>query len=99
MFEINPFLNAATNDVGACVNPPDAGYDTWPPPALTAGKNPKLMLRQIVRSYASRVGHGLFSHIVSGAQRLPDGNTLICSDAEGHVIEVTPAGDAVWEVP
>ena len=48
VFEINPFLNAATNDVGACVNPPDASYNTWPPPAPTAGKNPKLMSRQIV---------------------------------------------------
>jgi hypothetical protein len=97
VFEINPFLNALTNDTGVYVNPPDAGYNTWPPPAATSGKNAKLMSRQIVWSYSSKSSHGMFSHIGSSAHRLPNGNTLICSDTEGHIIEVTPAGDAVWE--
>ena len=97
VFEINPFLNALTNNTGVYVNPPDAGYNTWPPPAATAGKNAKLMSRQIVWSYSSKASHGMFSHIGSSAQRLPNGNTLVCSDTEGHIIEVTPAGDAVWE--
>jgi hypothetical protein len=55
------------------------------------------MSRQIVWSYSSKVSHGMFSHIGSGAQRLPNGNTLICADTEGHILEVTPAGDVVWE--
>ncbi len=97
VFEINPFLNALTNDTAAYVNPPAAGYNTWPPPAPTSGKNPKLMSRQIVWSYSSKASHGMFSHIGSSAQRLPNGNTLVCADTEGHIIEVTPAGDAVWE--
>lgn len=96
VFEINPFLNALTNDTGAYVNPPDAGYNTWVSPAA-AGRTPKLMSRQIVWSYSSKSSHGMFSHIGSSAYRLPNGNTLICSDTEGHIIEVTPAGDAVWE--
>ena len=78
------------------MNPPDAGYDTWVSPA-SAGRTPKLMSRQIVWSYSSKSSHGMFSHIGSSAHRLPNGNTLICSDTEGHIIEVTPAGDAVWE--
>ncbi len=97
VFEINPFLNALTNDTGAYVNPPAAGYNTWPPPAPTSGKNPKLMSRQIVWSYASKASHAMFSHIGSSAQRLPNGNTLICSDTEGHILETTPVGDVVWE--
>jgi hypothetical protein len=97
VFEINPFLDAAATDTGAYVNPPDAGYNTWLPPSPTSGKSPKLMSRQIVWSYASKASHGMFSHIGSSAQRLPNGNTLICSDTEGHIIEVTPDGDAVWE--
>jgi len=34
---------------------------------------------------------------VSGAQRLENGNTLICEGKEGRIIEVTPEGDIVWE--
>ncbi len=97
VFEINPFLNAAALDTGAYVNPPDAGYDSWLPAAATAGKNTKLMSRQIVWHYASKASHGMFSHIGSSAQRLPNGNTLICSDTEGHILEATPTGDVVWE--
>jgi len=97
VFEINPFLDAVTNDTGSYVNPPVAGYNTWQPAVATAGKNPKLMSRQIVWSYASRASHGMFSHIGGSAQRLPNGNTLVCADTEGHIIEVTPGGDAVWE--
>jgi hypothetical protein len=39
----------------------------------------------------------MFSHIGSGAQRLANSNTLVCADTEGHIIEVTPSGEAVWE--
>jgi hypothetical protein len=35
---------------------------------------------------------------VSSAQRLPNGNTLICEGTEGRVIEVTPDKDIVWEL-
>ena len=96
VLEINPFLNSATNDTGAYVNPPDAGYTTSTEPAVS-GRTAKQWSRQIVWSYASRAGHGMFSHIGGSAQRLANSNTLICADTEGHLIEVTPAGEAVWE--
>ena len=96
-FEINPFLNALTNDTGSYVNPPAAGYNTWLPPVATTGKTAKLMSRQIVWSYSPKASHAMFSHIGGSVQRLPNGNTLICSDTEGHIIEVTSAGDVVWE--
>ena len=38
-----------------------------------------------------------FSGNISGAQRQPNGNTLICSGANGTIFEVTDGGDTVWE--
>ncbi|MFG0316957.1 MAG: aryl-sulfate sulfotransferase [Planctomycetota bacterium JB042] len=38
-----------------------------------------------------------YSGFISGAERLPNGNTLICEGAEGRVFEVTRAGDVVWD--
>jgi hypothetical protein len=37
-----------------------------------------------------------FAAIISGAQRLPNGNTLICYGVDGTFSEVTPAGVEVW---
>jgi hypothetical protein len=38
-----------------------------------------------------------YSAFISGAQRLPSGNTLICSGAPGRAFEVTREGQIVWE--
>jgi hypothetical protein len=38
-----------------------------------------------------------FSSYISGVQRLPNGNTLICEGLTGRIFEVTPSGDVVWE--
>ena len=38
-----------------------------------------------------------YSSHVSGAQRLPNGNTLICSGGQAWFFEVDPAGKTVWE--
>ena len=35
--------------------------------------------------------------LISGAQRLPNGNTLICSGINGTVFEVTPEKEMVWK--
>jgi len=37
-----------------------------------------------------------YSGNISGAQRQPNGNTLICEGASGHLFEVTDEGDVVW---
>eukprot|EP00438_Fugacium_kawagutii_P015927 Skav217908 [mRNA] locus=scaffold795:191158:192594:+ [translate_table: standard] len=42
-----------------------------------------------------RLGSFYCTHI-SGAQRLPNGNTLITMGPQGIVFEVTPAGEEVW---
>jgi hypothetical protein len=41
-------------------------------------------------------GPDLFSFFISGAQRLPNGNTLICEGDEGEFMEVNADGDLVW---
>jgi hypothetical protein len=38
-----------------------------------------------------------YAPFISGAQRLPNGNTLICSGPAGRLFEVTPAGEIVWD--
>jgi hypothetical protein len=40
---------------------------------------------------------GFFSHYISSAQRLPNGNTLIDEGADGRIFEVTPEHEIVWE--
>jgi hypothetical protein len=40
---------------------------------------------------------GFFSSFISGVQRLPNGNTLICEGALGRFFEVTVDGEIVWE--
>lgn len=39
---------------------------------------------------------GFTSANISGCQRLPNGNTMICSGAQGRIFEVTPAGTLAW---
>jgi len=46
-------------------------------------------------SYADK--ERFFSPFISGAQRLPNGNTFICEGARGRVFEVTPEGRVVWD--
>jgi formylglycine-generating enzyme required for sulfatase activity len=38
-----------------------------------------------------------FSSQISGAFRLPNGNTLICAGVYGELIEVTQSGEVVWK--
>ena len=39
----------------------------------------------------------LLSFRMGGAQRLPNGNTLICVSEQGVLVEVTPSGETVWK--
>lgn len=49
---------------------------------------------KLVWSYAAP---NFYSFNISGAQRLPNGNTLITEGTTGRVFEVTPGKDVVWE--
>jgi hypothetical protein len=63
--------------------------------ALTAGA--AFAPDEAVWSYAAPNKEDFFSKILSGAQRLPNGNTLICSGANGTVLEVTREKELVWK--
>ncbi len=96
IIEINPFLDGNGRDTGKYINSPDAGYrrETYD---HDTHNEPRQISKQIVWSYRSVNSHGFFSHIGSSGQRLPNGNTFICSDTEGHFFEVTAASKLVWE--
>ena len=47
--------------------------------------------------YTAATPSDFFNRYISGAQRLPNGNTLICDGVHGTLFEVTPAGKTVWK--
>jgi Spy/CpxP family protein refolding chaperone len=48
-------------------------------------------------SYTAQNKLDFYSMLISGAQRLPNGNTLICSGISGTVFEVTPEQEVIWK--
>jgi hypothetical protein len=52
---------------------------------------------EIVWDYRDNPPYNFFSSFISGAQRLPNGNTLITEGAFGRMFQVTPAKEVVWE--
>ena len=47
-------------------------------------------------TYKATPPTAFYSSEISGAQRLPNGNTLICEGIKGNLFEVTSAGETVW---
>lgn len=83
----------------------DNGYDRIPDPYPVLGSraveiNP--LTNKIVWQFDG--GKGVtnriqfFSSVVGGAQRLPNGNTLITDGPKGHIFEVTNDGRVVWDL-
>jgi hypothetical protein len=52
---------------------------------------------QIVWCYQDDPVENFYSSRISNAQRLPNGNTLICEGVFGRLFEVTAEGELVWE--
>lgn len=52
---------------------------------------------QLVWEYRGRPKESFFSPWQGYVQRLPNGNTLICESAKGHVFEINPGGSILWE--
>ncbi len=48
-------------------------------------------------SYSAPEKTDFFSMLISGAQRLPNGNTFVCSGNQGLLFEVTPDNNIVWQ--
>lgn len=65
----------------------DGGY------SYTDGFAPSTLIWEYVTDQPT----DFFAERVSGAQRLPNGNTLICDGPDGYFFEVTPDGEIVWE--
>jgi hypothetical protein len=56
-----------------------------------------LPTKHIVWKYQEKREYEFFSPRISNAQRLPNGNTLICEGDFGRIFEVTTDGELVWE--
>lgn len=53
--------------------------------------------KDLAWSFTTPTPTDMFSPAISGAQRLPNGNTLICSGIQAWTLEVTPQKRIVWE--
>jgi hypothetical protein len=53
--------------------------------------------RAPVWTYQAQDRHSFFAPFVSGAHRLPNGNTFVCAGTHGRYFEVSPEGAIVWE--
>jgi len=76
--------------------------DEWTPPVDAAGNytwvagsayGPK----DFTWNYKANPPSALYAEAISGAQRLPNGNTLICDGTHGTFLEVTSNGETVWK--
>jgi len=57
----------------------------------------EIATQEIVWSYQDRPPFDFFSHNISNAERLGNGETLVCEGNFGRLFEVTPDGELVWE--
>ena len=54
-------------------------------------------IEEVIWNYTAPDKYSFYSAFVSGAQRMPNGHTLITSGAKGRFFEVTPEKEIVWE--
>ena len=52
---------------------------------------------EIAWEYTGEPTLSFYSYNISSADRLPNGNTLICEGAPGRIFEVTPRKEIIWE--
>ncbi len=55
------------------------------------------LTEEVEWEYTADPKEDFLSRYISGAQRLPNGNTLICEGAKGHLFEVTSEKEIVWD--
>jgi hypothetical protein len=53
--------------------------------------------KEFVWTYKGTTANPMYSENISGAHRLPNGNTIICSGTVGLFLEVTTANEIVWK--
>lgn len=64
---------------------------------ITRSKAAPGSTRLVWQSSQPGIGRKHFSNFMGGAQRLPNGNTLISDGANGRFMQVTPQNRTVWE--
>ncbi len=74
--------------------PPLTASGSYTPP--TAAGQPYLPL-DYTWTYWGDTTYPMYSENISGAQRLPNGNTIICSGGTGDLREVSYLGEVVWK--
>ena len=52
---------------------------------------------EAIWTYTAETPTDFYARIIGGAQRLPNGNTLICESVSGILFQVTPDGKTVWK--
>lgn len=72
-------------------------YPTWTPPDFSRVVEVNPSTNEIEWEYKAENPVDFYSAYISGCQRLPNGNTLICEGAKGRLFEVTAKGEIVWE--
>lgn len=84
----------------------DNGYHRLPPyehrTALSGEVSSRVLeinpeTDEIEWEYSDEDLQRFYSAVCSSAQRLPNGNTLICESTAGRIFEVTPDKEIVWE--
>lgn len=86
------------------INRPEGNFstvDVWAPPMDADGNyvidnNAAFGPTGLDWTFEETPNNLLFSSNISGAQRLPNGNTLICEGRTGDLIEVDYEGNQVW---
>ena len=53
--------------------------------------------KEPIWSYSAPKKSDFYAFFISGAHRLPNGNTMICSGPNGTLFEVTPEKEVVWK--
>jgi hypothetical protein len=79
-----------------------SSIEEWWPPITTDGKyiieiDSAFTPSQSTWSYTAAEPTDFYSSFISGVQRLPNGNTLICSGEKGEVFEINGANEIVWQ--
>jgi hypothetical protein len=91
IFEVNGYLQSNGSPTGSYVDPPDADYSSWPQGSdeHDRHKQTKDLSNQVEWMYYADGNLNFFSVMGGSAQRLPNGNTLICNSDLGHIFEIT----------
>ena len=72
-------------------------YDTFSAEAHSRVVEINPQTNVIEWEYADDYKYNFYSPVCSSAERLPNGNTLICESTKGRIFEVTPDKQVVWE--